>query len=172
MMSNEERLCICGHGAHWHADGGEGVCEHGAECVCTAFRAAPGVRLRPEEIGATSRHAQGIEITEAMILRARAELPDSLSQGQVRVALTAALSPTPGDPDYVADRFYREKRPPTDLIRDDAQRAGDLIADHAGLFTPTRRAITMLADALDRAADLLDAHQKMLIELRNHKADA
>lgn len=37
----DERLCLCGHTAHWHgvADGvqGAGECEHDGECPCKQF---------------------------------------------------------------------------------------------------------------------------------------
>lgn len=39
--AERERLCLCGHTAHWHgvADGiqGAGECEHDGECECTRF---------------------------------------------------------------------------------------------------------------------------------------
>ena len=36
---SDERLCICGHSAHWHAP--NGVCEGEVDCDCRAFRDEP-----------------------------------------------------------------------------------------------------------------------------------
>jgi hypothetical protein len=48
--------------------------------------------------------------------------------------------------------------------------AGARVAAQAAL--PLTAIVDELAKALNLAADLLDAQQQLLIELRNHKADA
>lgn len=59
---SDERLCTCGHTAHWHGAAG---CEHGAECGCSAFvQPVEGLerRLAQLDFVANARGYPGLEV--------------------------------------------------------------------------------------------------------------
>jgi hypothetical protein len=36
-MSDDTRICVCGHTGYWHGSGGRSGCEHDGECRCGEF---------------------------------------------------------------------------------------------------------------------------------------